>query len=89
MKNDVFAVWDEKAKDFGRPFVDVNVGTAIRGFAQVCKRGGDDNMYFKFPEDYKLYHLGAYDTEKGRFENFDIPHLVSSANDFKEVKSHE
>lgn len=76
---DVFSVYDKKLEEYGRPFIDNNVGTAVRGFGQAC---GQEGQYKTFPYDYDLFHIGKYDLITGKFENFDIPRQVSRASDF-------
>lgn len=78
MKLEVFTVFDEKTKAYMRPFYDVSKGSAIRAFADTVN-GDDQHPFRKHPEDYTLFHLGAFDDGHAQFEMFAAPMLIITA----------
>ena len=59
MKQEMYAIHDNKASFFMTPWPCRNVGIARREFASVC--ANKDTSMGKFPADYTLYHVGEYD----------------------------
>lgn len=48
---------------------------------------GNGSMLNAYPEDFKLYRLGSFDTSTGKLVSEDIPSLVIAVKDLtKEVK---
>lgn len=60
MKLEIIVVRDRTANCFGQPQFVPSLGAAIRSFADEINREANDNMLYKHPEDYDLYHLGWY-----------------------------
>lgn len=75
----VFAVRDLKAESFNRPFFLPSIGMAERSFTDEVNRPADDNVMNRYPADFSLYHLGNWDDETARFDQFDVPTLVAHA----------
>lgn len=70
----VCAVFDVKVSSFMAPFLAPALGKASRFFEDML---ADQGMPFgKHPEDYRLFHLGSFDEDTGRFENLDAPMLI-------------
>lgn len=69
----VFTIRDRSADVYDRPFFAVSIGVAIRSFTDEVNRNGADNMMFKHPEDFDLYHLGEYDDSSADFTISDNP----------------
>lgn len=61
----VVCVRDAALNGFGRPFFVASLGTAIRSFGDEISRKAEDNAMFQHPEDYDLYHVGAFDDATG------------------------
>lgn len=59
----IYAVLDRKAQAFGRPFTIQNDAMAIRAFAAAQSDPGSEIS--KYPEDFTLYSLGAFDDQTG------------------------
>ncbi|WNK14542.1 MAG: nonstructural protein [Microvirus sp.] len=74
----ICAVYDSKAKVFGRPFFTPHLAQAIRGFQDEVNNpeGGDLN---KHPEDFDLYHLGEFEESTGSFDNAQRPSILCTA----------
>lgn len=81
MKRFLFSVRDTVSTLFAPPFVDVNHGSAIRGFKQVITRDDSNNAVSSHPADYELYVFGSFDDETGRFDILDVPERISRGSD--------
>lgn len=73
MKMHIVAIRDIKADVFAQPFFTASIGGAIRGFGDEVNRAATDNMLYKHPDDFELYHLGEYDDANARFELLETP----------------
>lgn len=82
----VCAIRDAKAEIFGQPFFSQTIGIIIRSFADEVNREGENNQFYKHPEDYGLYQLGTYDDNEGKFVNLGTPKLLVLGNEVKEAK---
>lgn len=69
MKLFVLSVRDIKADSFGRPFFTTSLGEAVRSFSDEVNRAAEDNLLYKHPDDFELFHLGMFDTDDGTFES--------------------
>lgn len=84
MITDLFAVFDAKTRAFGKPFHAENMGTAVRHFRYAAN---DKNCDIgKYPEDFTLYHLGAYDDSNARIDLQQVPIEIAQALGLVEVK---
>lgn len=83
MELKVFAVKDLKAETFNTPMFLRTKGEAIRGFADQVQNV-KDSAISKFPEDFYLYELGSYNTDKGIFNLLEFPTALHCALDFKQ-----
>jgi len=72
----VFAVFDIKAEAYGKPIFQATEGLARRGFEEACMQDGPLSQY---PGDYKLFELGTYDPNTGKFESLPQPKYLLSA----------
>lgn len=66
MVQQMYSIFDTKASLFGGPFFAFNDGVAQRNVA-ASVRGGD-SLLSKFPEDYQLFRVGAFDDQSGIVE---------------------
>lgn len=91
----MFSIRDQKAETFNSPFFQPTHGEAERSFRQMV--ADQKTIVNKYPEDFDLYFVGEYNTNKGTFKTIDTPqHLlkavsfINAALDKKEpVKSTE
>ncbi len=74
MRAEIFCVRDMVADRYMEPFCALNVGSAIRGFLDICAE--DAHPFNKHPHDYCLYHIGNFDGELGVLVPCD-PHKVA------------
>lgn len=75
MKYPVYSVRDKKV-GFGTPYVEQNTASAIRGFRYMLNNS-ESLMGFAF-EDYDLYMIAEFDTEKGILLANKLPEFVIS-----------
>ncbi len=80
MKLLAFTVYDEKADAFGHPFFVSAIGIAGRMMSEWANN--QNGMIGKHPEDFKLYHIGHYLDDQAKFDNLDVPKLISAATDY-------
>lgn len=76
----VFAVYDLKAGQYLPLFQANTYGVAERSFGEAVN--SKDHQFSKYPEDYRLMHLGDLDTESGLIEPCQ-PVLVATAEQVK------
>jgi len=79
----VCSVFDRAASAYGRPVFGVAVGAIVRGFTDEVNRQAEDNSMYQHPGDYELFHLGVFEDATARFELFDAPRLLVSAESVK------
>lgn len=70
----VFTIFDDKAQYFNTPFFTTNQNIAIRDFSDIINSSG--TVAGRHPEDFRLYSLGDFDDETGKFTQLDIPLLI-------------
>lgn len=80
MVYNVYAIRDYKA-GFLSPIIEQSEAVAIRNFENACSN--KDTMIYKFPNDFALYALGTYDTDKGLLQPDATITLIVSASDFR------
>lgn len=80
-----FAVFDNAAQAFNRPFFVQARGMAVRSFADECRRAAADNPMYAHPQDFSLFFVGFYDERQGRLEGLEVLERVATAADYKEV----
>lgn len=62
MKKPMFAVFDNVAKLYLQPFIEITDGTAVRAIQDSAK---GEHPFAKHPQDFTLTRLGLYDEETG------------------------
>jgi len=78
----MFAVKDRATDSFGAPFFLQHRQQAIRQFSDEVNRAAEDNLMYRHPDDFDLYDLGHYDTERGVVVmDYDIPEVLVRAKD--------
>lgn len=80
MRNEIFTVFDSAAKLYLEPFFAETVEVACRMFRQIVNKEG--HQFNKFPEDYTLFHIGAFDPVTGAVQKLDTPHSLGVALTF-------
>lgn len=76
----VFSVYDSAVEAYAKPFFAVSIGEARRSFMDACN---DPQMMFaKHPDDYTLFHLGAFDESNAVFETLLTPTSLGKAIEY-------
>lgn len=83
MSQSIFAVRDNTAEYFERPFYARTKGEAIRSFTQAVQSSPNDSVLAAHPEQFGLYYLGLYDEQEGLIKALDAPELMGLGTDFK------
>lgn len=74
----IFALRDRQADMYLNPLFLPSVGMAVRSISDEVNRNGDaTNMVSNHPEDFELFHLGAFDTSVARFDLFSDPKSIA------------
>lgn len=66
MKSQLFSIYDNQAKMFGKPFIEINQATASRACAKLVKESEEHNFHAK---DFELYMIGTMDNETGELKS--------------------
>lgn len=72
MKYPIYSIRDKKS-GYGFPQVDTNDFTCKRGFALAIN---NNDLMNANPDDYEVYKIGTFDTDKGKIDAFNITELV-------------
>lgn len=89
MKVNLYSIKDSKT-GFMKPDFGLNHKAAIRDFELMLATVSGDTIMGFCPEDFDLYHIGAFDNETGLVTSLASPELISSGrmpapSAFKEV----
>lgn len=74
--NNIYSIFDVKAKTHGAPFTVLNDDVALRVVDHVLQ--APDTDYRRYPDDFVVYHLGTFDTDSGLVVAVTSPRLVCS-----------
>ena len=76
MIKQIFAIRDSKAEAFHTPFYSQTKGAAIRSISDYAnEKGSPLNVH---PEDYMLWHIGAFNEISGEIRPLEQPEPVIS-----------
>lgn len=78
MISDLFTVFDVKARTYCKPFCAENLATAIRAFAHAAN--DQTTEIGRYPEDFILYHLGAFDDQSAQYQLQQAPIELARAH---------
>lgn len=84
MKLKAYAIYDNKAAAFGRPFFQSQDGQATRMLADLVN--DNSTTIFKHPEDYSVYRIGSYNDENGELIKEAPAHLANAIVFIKDQK---
>lgn len=73
MKVHILSVYDKKAEVYGMLFPANTIGAAERMLSEQVNRQSDDNLVFKYPDDFALYNIGLWDDNLGVFDEVYSP----------------
>lgn len=80
----ILTIFDRKAASYGRPLFCRAIGEGMRIFRDEVNRPAEDNVLYRHPEDFDLFHVGLFDDETGRIKGID-PVLLDSGTSLKEA----
>ena len=81
MMRKMFCLYDTKAEIYHEPFYCRTVGEAERA---VQMQVNDSSHHLsKFAEDYTLFEVGVFDTDKGILEPLPTLHSISKLHHYK------
>lgn len=83
MRYVICAVRDRVADCFGTPIFVTSTGAAIRSFGDEINRADTGNTYYKHPDDFDLFELGAFIDATATFELLDSPRQLALGKDLK------
>lgn len=74
-----FAVHDSKTNSYKQPFPAPNSAVCIREFQNAFKAPNaiEVNEFYRNPEDYKLYKVGAFYLKTGKLVAQEPEHVIS------------
>lgn len=82
MTQKIFSIRDAKSEAYNLPFYQSTMGEAERMFRTTVN--DEKTMLNKYPDDFDLYYLGEFDTNKGIFVSLDTPqHMMKSISVYK------
>lgn len=76
----IYTVYDTKSEAYLQPFFMQANGAAIRAFSDMAN--DTKHQFGAHPEDYTLFHLGAYDDNTGAFDILPTPVALGKAIEF-------
>lgn len=83
----IFAVKDMKAGIYLQPNVQRTVADAIRTWEMLANDDRSDSLIARFPNDFRLFHIGTFDPVNGRLSVLEDPSDLGSAADFKKASA--
>lgn len=82
MNLNYFLIEDLKAGGFpAKPYESQSIPTMVRQLTDEVNRN-EDSMLSRYPEDYVLWHIATYNSEKGQMETFE-PVKLGNLKGFK------
>lgn len=80
MQFKICAIYDGRIKSFLKPFSEQHTGSAMRSFEEACSE--PTSPFAKFPSDFQLYEIAAFDAEKGKIDSYAPVILLAAASDY-------
>jgi hypothetical protein len=87
MKMNIYAMYDEKAEAYHRPFIFKTDGQAVRAFSDGVK--DQQSNLAKHYQDYSLYCIGIFNEETAEIDSFNPVKLICRASEFVEDTTKE
>lgn len=73
----MYSIRDSKGDVFHPPFYKNTHGEAERDFKRLIT--DEKSMIYQYPEDFDLYYIGEYDSQKGTIKALETPqHIVKA-----------
>lgn len=71
----IYSLYDTKTMTYNKPFIEPSDTVAMRSLRMEVNRADPNNVLYMFPEDYRLYRVGSFDTDTGNIDTV-APELV-------------
>lgn len=84
----LFSLHDKRAKVFNLPFPERSKETAIRATRGAVNHVDQTNNLYRWPQDYAVYIVGAYDETTGKLIPCE-PELIVECNTLVETKKED
>jgi len=78
MKQEIFTIFDNKAKAFLKPFFTRNADTALRMIKELIMTEPNHELA-RYKHDYELYSIGTYDDNQGMLDSYAPAHIQNLA----------
>ncbi len=85
MKTQIYAIFDQAAGIYQKPFFGLSDGEVKRSFMDVATAA--DHPIAKHPEDYTLYRLGNFDDNTGLVQNEENESLCTAQEIISQAQS--
>lgn len=70
--NEIYAIYDEATEAFVQFMPSINEKVARMTFEKLFKEKRlNVPLLYEYPNNFKVYHLGSFDDNKGLFENLE------------------
>jgi hypothetical protein len=79
-KQQMFTIYDEKAKAYITPFFQPNEAVAVRSFRTMVN--DKTHQFGQHPSDYTLFVIGDFDIATGEFDKFEAKRSVGNGTEF-------
>lgn len=79
----LFTVYDIKKECYLPPFCMRTTAEAVRGF--VTTLNDDKTDYFRYPQDFTLFHLGSYDDRTAKFDIYAVKISLGNGIELKRL----
>lgn len=76
MNLSILSIYDSKAEAYHTPLFLQSIGQGLRSFGDACN--DPQSEFHKHPEDYTLFHLGAFDPRTGKITVLDAPNALAN-----------
>lgn len=83
MKLKTYSILDLKSGAYERPICFKMKGEAVRWFQHVASNEKPDNMLYTNAEDFVMYEIGEFDTERGELIPYKEPVVIGKAIEFR------
>jgi hypothetical protein len=82
LKFTIISIRDITGNSFSTPTYHQSKGTALRSFLTEVNRADENNMLYKYPNDFELMYLGTFDDDNATFELVSQPEQLALAKDY-------
>lgn len=86
--NEIYAIYDEATEAFVQFMPSINEKVARMTFEKLFKEKRlNVPLLYEYPNNFKVYHLGSFDDNKGLFENLEHHVMLLDFSSLVEITS--